>query len=323
MRRTLTGLTTLALAASLLAAGPGDEVADTSITSLDAVVDGTTIAIDGVVDYGGQATVVLGTDPTGDAPPAAEADAGRFGLDLTGLSAHVADGDAGVVTLVWHATDLSQLPPPETVRYYWTVEAQEKGAMWPSGQWAFQAKTTDFASAANLGDQSPEQITGNLADYANSTIPSFRIRGNCATDVISNCGHVAWVQGEFDLDANEIRFHLPLDLDNAAPLRPGNTLLPSGDGAWVSIQAVADTVQTRDSVTQTESYVIPERTAVARLLDADGSVVAEGALGVADGEGTSTIGGELAAPGAGTYTLHVVACFADNCAVSTSEVVVG
>lgn len=135
---------------------------------------------------------------------------------------------------------------------------------------------------------------------------------------------MAWVDGEFDFDNDVIRFFLPLDLPNAAPLRPGATLNPV-DGTWAysAIQAAADVGQTRDTITQEEPYTIPKRTASAKLVDADGNVVATAPLTVAqDGAVSGGLAAVDLAPG--DYDLIVEACFtADNCDTSAETVTVG
>ncbi|MBW3665157.1 MAG: hypothetical protein KY469_18845 [Actinobacteria bacterium] len=327
MRSKLTILVALALAGTAIAAIPASEHGEegptpTTITTAEVNPTGPAAwEITGTVDYGGQAPVVLGTDATGDAPPNGTGHTAGLGLDLTQLVAYASDGDEPVVTLEWHATALDQLPPPELIRYYWQVE------IGLSGGWAFQAKTSDVVSAANLGDGEPETIAGNVASYAGSTVPSFRIRGNCGNVTVgpvspaSNCGHVAWVDGEFDFDANVVRFFLPLDLDNAAAIRPGAVLTAVENGTYAAIQAVADIGNTRDTIAQEVAYTIPERTASVSLVDADGELVKAGTLTVAD---DSSISGGLdagaIAPGA--YRLDVTACFAANCDTDTRTVTV-
>lgn len=328
MRSKLTILVTLALAGTAIAAIPATEhgedgPAPTTITAADVTPTGAAAwDITGTVDYGGQAPVVLGTDGTGDAPPNGTGHTAGLGLDLTQLVAYASDGDEPVVTLEWHATALDQLPPPELIRYYWQVE------IGLSGGWAFQAKTSDAVSAANLGDGEPETIAGNVASYADSTVPSFRIRGNCGAIMVgpvtaaNNCGHVAWVEGEFDFDANIVRFFLPLDLENAVPIRPGAVLAPVQDTwAYSAIQAAADLANTRDTVVQESPYTIPERTASVALFDADGQLVSGGTLTVAD---DSSISGSLdaGAIAPGDYRLDVTACFAANCDTDTRTVTV-
>ena len=327
MRSKLTILVTLALAGTAIAAIPASEHEEdgpppTAITTAEVTPTGSAAwDITGTVDYGGEAPVVLGTDPTGDAPPNGTGATAGLGLDLTQLVAYAADGDEPVVTLEWHSTGLDQLPPPELVRFYWQVEIGFGGG------WAFQAKTSDAVSAANLGDGTPESVAGNVASYAESTVPSFRIRGNCgvidlAVTGLNNCGHVAWVDGEFDFDANIVRFFLPLDLENAAPIRPGAVLAPVQDTwAYSAVQAAADLPNTRDTVVQESPYTIPERTASASLFDADGQLVRASTLTVAD---DSSISGALdaGAPAPGDYRLDVTACFAGNCDTDSRSVTV-
>lgn len=317
MRRVISTLTILALAvtgAGSAIAEESDGPAPTEVHMVEASADGTTVAVAAHIEFGGQAPVVLAEDPVGDAPPNGSGQGDAFGLDLTGVRAYRADPNADVLTFEWQTTNLSQLPPPEVMRYYWQFTIG-------GASFAAQAKTTDFVSAANLGDGTPEAIASNVASYADSTVPSFRIRGNCGTvGVLNNCGHVAWVTGEFDFDADLVRIHLPLDLENSPALRPGAVLVPVGDGTYSAIQLGADLAQTRDTVAIFDSYVVPVATATARLLDADGTAV--GTATLAEGD-DGVWSGIVTAPGPGTYTLEVNGCFADNCGTAPTTVTVG
>lgn len=291
--------------------------APTVIQEFSATVDGEVLTVDGVVDWGGQAPVELGTDPTGDQPGGENTS--TVGIDVTSIAAWVEDGDIPVATFAWRLARFDQAPPPEIVRYYWQFEAG-------GAPFALQAKTSDVASGANLHG-SPEGIAGSLASYAEhvvgtGTLPQFRIRGNCeVVGVLSNCPHVAWASGEFDTDADEIRFHLPLDSDATPAIRPGATVSPT-DGAWASLQAFADNTSTRDSIGQSGAYFIPVRSAAATLRDPSGAAVRTLQLSAGD-EGAVTGSADVAGLAPGQYTLELTACFAGSCATQTSEVGLG
>ncbi|MFP5309141.1 MAG: hypothetical protein ACLGIR_06130 [Actinomycetes bacterium] len=315
--------TTLAVAlvaAAALAAAPAADLpsnggtapgpAPTTVGAVGAAADGLTVTVTPEVDLGGQAPVELGFDPAGDAAVTPETAA--LGLDLTGIHAWVEDGDVPELTFAWHSTQLDRLPPPELVRFYW-----EFGVSGSQSAFSVQAKTSDVVSAGNLGDGSPQSVLNNLQSYQSQSVPQFRVRGNCGTldpAPLSNCGHVAWVDGEFDFAANEIRLVLPLDLANA-PIRPGTRIIPS-QGAWASIQAAADNALTRDSVAQSLEYTIPAPSGTVTLTDADGTVVATAPLDFEAERPTAS----LTAPAAGTYTVTVQACFAGNCGSASSGV---
>ena len=310
--------TAMVLAASPFPSGADEGPPPTAVHAVDATVDGAAVAVAATIEFGGQAPVVLGTDPTGDAPPQSTGHGAAAGLDLTAIRAYRADPTVPVVTLEWQATTLDQLPPPEVVRYYWQFLVNG------TAPFAAQAKTSDAVSAANLGDGEPTTIAENLASYPEAGVPGFRLRGNCALIPVgptglNNCGHVAWVSGEFDFDANVVRLHLPLDLERAAVIRPGATIAPDDSGAYSAIQAGADVENTRDSITQVDAYVIPDQAATANLVDTDGAVVASAPLSVGE---DGRWHGALTAPGPGTYRVDVNACFADNCGTAGSDVVV-
>lgn len=307
-----------ATAFSSVAADEHSEPAPTMVHGVHATADGTAVGVAADIEFGGQAPVVLGTDPVGDAPPQSTGHSAAFGLDLTEIRAYRADPAVPTVTLEWQATTLEQLPPPEVMRYYWQFLVN--GA----APFAAQAKTSDVISAANLGDGEPTTIADNLASYTETGVPSFRLRGNCGVipvgpTGVNNCGHVAWVDGEFDFEANVVRLELPVDLEAASVIRPGATLAPHDSGAYSAIQAGADLANTRDTVVQLSSYVIPDPAATAELLDADGAVVASAPL--TRGE-DGRWHGSVTAPGPGTYHVDVTGCFADNCGSAGHDVVV-
>jgi len=320
MGRLVSSLTVLilVLGSPVATAQEGTEPAPTAVHDLSAVAEGSAVSVAAHVAFGGQAPVVLGTDPTGDAPPNGTGHGAGAGLDLTEIRAYQADPAVPSVTFEWQATALDQLPPPEVVRYYWQFTV---GA----AVFAVQAKTTDIVSAANAGDGEPETIANNLASYAGSSVPSFRVRGNCAlielvVTGLNNCGHVAWVAGEFDVAADVIRLHLPLDLAAAPTLRPGAIIAPEDTGAYSAIQAAADFGQTRDTVVQASPYAVPKPRATATLVAADGTLVDTGQLSL-DDDGMWR--GTLTAPAAGSYRVDLDACFATNCGVAQTAVAVG
>lgn len=321
MRRILSTLTSISLVVTaggtVALAQEGEAPPPTEVHSVETSADGAAVAVAAHIDFGGQAPVVLGTDPTGDAPPNGTGHGSAFGLDLTEVRAFRADPADPVVTFEWQTTGIDQLPPPELMRYYWQFEIDGLG-------FAAQAKTSDVVSAANLGDGEPGTIADNLTSYSESGVPSFRVRGNCGLIEVgptglNNCGHVAWIDGEFDFDADVVRLQLPLDLENAESLRPGATLLPVADGTYSAIQAAADLPQTRDTLAVFENYVVPDSAADARLLDADG--IAVGTASLEAGE-DGMWHGTVTAPEPGTYTVEVTGCFADNCGSAPASVVV-
>jgi len=310
------------LAAVVPASGQESETPPTVIESVEASPEGSGFSVAAGVDWGGTAPAVLGTDPTGDAPPAANA-TGAHGLDLTEVSAWIEDGDELEATFAFDLATFDNPPPPEIVRYYMTFLVNGQAV-------ALQAKTSDFASGANLSDN-PETLAENIGSYAEhisqtGELPQFRVRGNCGTvAVIQNCGHVAWVSGEFDTAGNQIRIEVPLDLEDLPILRPGASLDPD-QGAWASLQAGADNAPTRDTMAAGAQeglpYEIPRRAATAALRDGAGTVVSGPvALSVSE-EGD--VQGQVSAAGlaAGDYELVVSACIAANCGTTSIPVTI-
>jgi len=320
--RALTLALLILLVGTMPASGQEAEPAPTVVESAEASPEGSGFAVSADVDWGGTAPLVLGTDPTGDGPPAGNA-TGDHGLDLTAVSTWIEDGDELVATFAFDLATFDNPAPPEIERYYMTF-------MIGGQAFALQAKTSDFASGANLSDN-PETLGENIGSYAEhiadtGTLPQFRVRGNCATvAVVNNCGHVAWVSGAFDTANDQIRIDVPLDLEGLTILRPGAILDPD-QGAWASLQAGADNAQTRDTLAAGAQeglpYQIPRRTATATLRDATGAVVVGPVtLSVADDGGVQ---GQVDAAGlaAGVYELTVSACIAGNCGTATTPVTV-
>jgi hypothetical protein len=324
MHRFLSTVCSLFFLASLLAtalptaASAQTGPTPTDVQSFSATASGSTVSLAAQIAFGGQAPVVLGTDPTGDAPPNGTGHGAGLGLDLTALRAYRPTPD-GPVSLEWQTTSLDRLPPPETVRYYWQFLVNG------NAPFAAQAKTTDVVSAANLGDGEPGTIVDNLSSYTSQSVPTFRLRGNCGfigaggVNALSNCGHVAWVTGEFDFTNDVVRFYLPVNLADAAVIRPGATLAPDTNGGYAAFQLAADLGQTRDTVVQESAYVIPDSVANVSLVNSLGAVVSSGQLTAAQ---DGTWSGNLTAPAPGTYTVNLSACFANNCDTATSTVVI-
>jgi len=298
----------------------------TTVETVDASSNGDAVAVSATIDWGGTAPVVLGTDPAGDAPPSANA-TGAHGLDLTAISSWIEDGDQEVATFAWDLETFDNPPPPELVRYYMTFQIDGQA-------FALQAKTSDFVSGANLAND-PETAAERVASYAEhysstGTLPQFRVRGNCGlisagpVGLAQNCGHAAWVSGEFDTENNQIRIHVPLDLASMPTLRPGATL-NADQGAYSALQVAVDLPQSRDTMAaaaQDLPYTIPTRTATASIADADGTVVAgPTALTIGD---DGAIQGDLDTTGlaAGDYDLTVNACIAANCGTATITVTI-
>lgn len=317
-------LTVLFVVAGLPATGAHEPPAPspTVVESAEATPVEGGLDVSAVVDFGGTAPVVLGTDPTGDAPPANNAGA-DYGLDVTELSVWIPDGDEPLASFGLHLATFDQPPPPEIVRYYLTFQL--------GGQpFALQAKTSDFVSGANLAND-PQTVAQRLASYgehvaSTGTLPQFRLRGNCETvQIVNNCGHVAWISGAFDTDGNEIRIDLPLDLDAMPALRPG-AALTADQGAWASLQAALDAAPTRDTMAAGDQlglpYVIPTRAATATLVDVTGTPVG-GPVELSVGDDGS-VQGHVATAGLepGDYELVVEACIAENCGTATLAVVV-
>ena len=316
MRRWLTVLTTVAMIVATTATGASAHAPytpkPTVVQAVDGTATGTAVGVSATIEFGGETPVVLGEDPSNDAPGSSDAaKAMAMGVELTKIQAY-RSGPSAPLTLEWHSATLDQLPPPEVVRFYWPFLIDGAG-------FSAQAKTTDFVSGANLGDGNPATVVDNLSQYQNAGVPGFRFRGNCATVVaVNNCGHIAWVTGEFDTEYNIIRVNLPLNHPKAPALKPGAVISPD-TGAYSAYQAAADNAPTRDTVNQLEEYTIPESSATATLVDSAGTVVRTATL--APGE-DGQWRGSLTAPAPGTYRVDVTACFATNCNTRSIEVVV-
>jgi len=310
-RMRIAGLVATALALALSSAA-ADPAAPTTIDALNVSVSDGTLDVDGQVTFGGDSETIVATDGTDDFAddPDLGPLAGPLGIDVTELAIHTPDARAHAVEFVIRVTDLQVPPPNEIIRFLWDFKVD-------GTTFRLQAKSSDIASTMLADDPvgALERLTG-----------AFRLRGNCEViGVLSNCAHLMWLDGVFDVENNEIRMTVPLNAGVSA-FRRGAVISPeSGDGDMTaSIQVGASNNLTSDNVDVVGSYTIPRGTISFGIEPAgtDPEDVAFGIetgptfIGIPGGDFSSSVDVSALAPG--SYELFLLACFTDNCTIGSA-----
>lgn len=282
----------LALVAAVAGAAP-------TVDGLSVTVNGTSLDFAGTVDFGDQAPVLVGVDAVGDS--AVDPTTAPLGLDLETISLNRPDARKNYVEFTWKVTEMNVPPPNEIVRFLWqfTVGGAE--------YWV-QAKMSDLTTATATAD--------DPAGTATHLQGSFRLRGNCSLiGVVSTCHHLAWLDGAFDVDADEARVRVPLDSAAAPAITAGASIDPE-QGAEVGLQAAVSNASTADQMSQDEVFVIPAATVTLS--------VRQGATTLLSGPGTFDLGGDaggsldISSLAPGTYDAVMTACFDGCTSASTS-----
>lgn len=275
--------------------------AATEVTELSAEVVVDTVEVTGSAVFGGQDPVIVGEDIIGDAPVAPTV-AAEQGLDIAEIALHQPDPDAAAIDFVIRVTQLNAAPPPEIIRYLWQFMVGDE-------EYWVQAKTADLATVL-------DDPAGTVEHIPNA----FRLRGNCEqVGVVSTCGHVAWLDGTFDVDNNEIRMSVPVDSDVAPEFTPGAVIRPE-DGVTASFQAGASTDATSDTAIQESDYSIPAKSVQLGIAPAGSAPGEVSFLQDATLAENGSFTGELATTDLeeGDYEVFAKACFAENCGVRSA-----
>lgn len=283
---------------------PPGAVRPTSVDTLSASRSNGNVEVAGRARFGGEAPVVLGEDPEGDPPVHPQLAA--LGIDATEIAIGSPDPFLSEIEFVIRVTELNAPPAPEFIRYLWQFQVEGE-------EYWIQAKTSDVTTTTAFLDDpqgSVQHIPG-----------SFRLRGNCGTienTGIATCRHLAWLDGEFDTGADEVRVRLPLDLEVAPAITAGAAIDPE-NGMTASIQAAVSNNATSDTVFQDFSYTIPQRTVEVGIVPA--GAPAEYTQTVAaspSGAFSATLDASGLAPG--EYDVHARACYGSNCDAAVTTV---
>jgi hypothetical protein len=197
----------------------------------------------------GDSSTVVGNFTTGNPiDPEATPAWSAIGLELTNIAIHTVCTPTPGVQFEINVTELNAPPPNEVVRYFWqfTINGHE--------YWV-QAKSSDISSVAMLPDDPEGHFTH---------APAFRLRGQCALLVaVTNCRHLAWLDGAFDTANKQIRVLVPFGLAGApgADFAPGSVIMPfaaSGGSPGVSaaLQAGVSNALVTEYMSQDEEYTI-------------------------------------------------------------------
>ncbi len=195
---------------------------------------------------------------------------------------------------------------PENVRYVWSFLAGGK-------EWFVQAKASAIAQSTTADDP-----TGAVT----KTTRAFQLRGNCgllppppAPGAVNNCGHLAWLDGSFDVAAKTVSVRVPLGASFAPEIKAGALLAPTvspTDDIYAALQVGADNANTRDVVTYETEYTVPQRSVTLGVAPAgtDPASVSytTAATLAADGSFTGSVGNVPAGS-----RVFAKACFGTTC----------
>lgn len=169
--------------------------------------------------------------------------------------------DGSGLRFVWQ---VDQLPPeigvpPEGIRYTWAFQID-------GTQFQLQAKRTNLVSSTTAEDP-----VGHV-QHARAQRDFFQLRGACTTDYlgtgISGCYHLAFLDGEIDVDAGTVSIELPFDTRDsigrsvAPEFVPGatlNTNETAGMSVAASFQAVVSTTDTSQYINGWDDYFVGPR----------------------------------------------------------------
>lgn len=247
--RPLTALVVTA-AAGLLATSA--VAAPTGLTVDDVASDGTTVTASGTAVFDGvsAATSVGGTNTDFSNP----AVSGPAGTDLKdALIETLPDGEG--LRFTWKLASLPAQVPPEGVRYTWSFSVG-------GDLYQLQAKRTNVASIT-LADDAPGHATSLAGDGF------FQLRGNCVADYqgtpVSNCPHVAFLEGAFDPAAATVTMDVPFGAAFAPSIVPGATIVANetaGMSISAAFQAVISNTTLSDFTNGWQSYHVGPQVAV-------------------------------------------------------------
>jgi hypothetical protein len=280
---------------------PNEPDSSTGVSELNASTSGN---VSGVASFLGEsAPNVLADDPLNDGPGGANGSAS--GIDITQVSVSQPDATYPELVFNWNVSNLPNPVTgmqPENVRYVWSFLAGGR-------QWFVQAKASTLAQSTT-----PDDPTGTVT----KTTRAFQLRGNCAVVVaVTSCGHIAWLDGSFDAANKTVSVRVPIGASFAPEIKAGATLTPvtpnsTGD-IYAALQAVTDNANTRDQVTYSTNYVIPQRTVAFGVAPAgtDPSQVTYGSPIVVGADGTFA---KNLGPIATGNEVFAKACFGNTCA---------
>jgi hypothetical protein len=287
--------------------------AATEAKGLKATRSGSAVTVSGTGTFAGEATAtMLGTDAAGDGPARAEV-ADATGVDLLGASIRQPESGYPYLDVTWKVSNLpgpdtAPATAPEVIRYVASFAADDV-------TYQVQAKLSNLTSLTQVDDP---------AGHATHVGKSFQLRGNCGTLVaVSNCAHLAWLDGTFDVARKEIRVRVPVGSPVAPAIKPGAVITAPTSGVtapfiYATYQAVVSNANTWDAVEYEPelSYSVPQGTiavgsAATGTDPANVSFGAPAAVG-ADGAFTKTLPSV-----ASGHDVFVKACFGTSCSVRT------
>ena len=269
----------------------------TSIKSMNVAVQPAGLKVTGVASFGGEAPVVLMTDPAGDAQHGA--------LDLrSGSISQPRPGDPALEMRVVFE-DIPQVLPPEA-GFSWTFYA---GLY----KYVVSGRATSIASSA----------VDTTAPQSTARTPAFQLRECDPHSKAPTCNHVRWLEGAVDTEADVISVKIPLGTVGTFPIAAGAELSPSDlFGVQIRASAQVGVDVDADTAMMTGPYRVPTRT-VSLGVAKDG--VAASAVRFTtpvNSTGSGAFSSLLDRPATGRWRVWVKACFVASCGVANRLVVI-
>ena len=273
-------------------------VSPTEILDLRATRSGGMLRVLGAADFGGIASLEVGTDPAGDGAMGLPA---VFGLDLTKASIGQTDPRTGDLSFIIDTTDL---PPTggisELGEYIWDFGVSRDGEI-------------EFFA-----------IIGKHTDAANGTrVPSFYLMSCNETTCSEPTDNP--VEAVMDGTSNRITVTVPsglleqlsgMDLAGAEVVRGNNFF----DGAAARlIVGSGDPGPDLDRVAITGAYTIAEQEVLVGIVPAGEAAIFDQAAEVAE-DGSFTASLDVSGLAPGSYDIWARACFGTNCATRSTTV---
>ena len=216
--------------------------AATDVQGLTTSRNGSAVTVSGAGMFAGEKTATpISTDAAGDGPGRAEVSSAT-GADLLGATLQQPEAGYPYLTATWKVSgfpgqDTAPATLPEAIRYVMSFAAD-------GTTYQVQAKLSNFASIT-MADDAP--------GHATHAGRAFQLRGKCGTTVaLSNCPHLAWLDGTFDVAKKEVRVRIPIGSSVAPAIKPGAVITEPTDGSltapfiYAAYQAVASNANTWD-----------------------------------------------------------------------------
>ncbi len=297
MRRTPLIPALTAMLVLLALAAPPARGAATSISGLSATVSGGSISVGGTVSFGGEDPIEVGTDAVND--NAGGAQTAALGIDVQRLLLSQPDPNTPTLQFVFDLSAMTSDGIPEHVAYNWDIRVNG-------------GEPNDGADRSIKTWRTKVASTTNASPYAAvfTCVPS---------GTGSSCTAGPTVPVVYDGPNSQIRMSVPLSTIEASPGSTIDAWLRISAPVWTGGTAATQTLAGLYDTATHDQYVVPSKTVQVGIASA-GSPISYTSAASLSGNGFT---GTLAAPGPGSYDVGARACFASNCATSTTTITIG